>query len=136
MKPAAQKAGLAGLAIVLFGFAAYQFFWRGGGTELPSEYTIKGVCLACKQEAEAVYRSGEEEPFTCKKCGERAVYSWWYCMACNKRFIPEMMKRPDGPPKVPPMPRCPGCGSPRTGAWVPDDPTQSAKGDVPLPAWP
>lgn len=136
MPAPSKNAWLGGVAVVTLGAAVILYFARSGGSaEIPNIYTYKGVCLACKNETESKYKAGEAEPFVCGKCNQRAVYGWWYCMKCKKRFVPELM-RGSNPPRVPAMPPCFACGSPSTGAWVPEDPTQDSKGTAPLPKWP
>lgn len=128
---------LGGSVIVLFALAAYLYFSRAGAqAELPQEYTIDGVCLACQQEARITASFDEPAPSACPHCGERAVYPWMYCFDCKKRFIPNLEQRGSGPPRYPIVPSCRACGSRNVGQYVPEDPLQKPIGDAPLPEWP
>jgi hypothetical protein len=58
-------------------------------------------------------------------------------MECKKRFIPRLEIRNDGgPPRIPIVPTCTGCGSMKTCGLIVDDPLMPVEGDVPLPKWP
>jgi hypothetical protein len=107
-----------------------------GGSRLPRTTSIDGVCLNCHESGEFTYPVSQSEPLTCPKCGERAVYSWFFCHNCNRRFVPNLETHPDRPPSVPVVPVCPACGSSRTGSYIKEDPTQQPVGDAPLPKWP
>ena len=126
---------LGGIAIVLLA-AAYFFFRSGAPEALPDTYTIDGVCLECAAENRVSYKAEEHAPHTCPECAARAVYSWMYCQACKKRFVPKLEPSADGPPRFPVVPACIACGSNRTGEYVPDDPEQKPIGTAPLPAFP
>jgi len=125
-------------AAVLFVAAATLFMTRSGGAaDLPGEYAINGICLACRQECHAAYNFREPEPHTCPHCGEQAVYAWRYCAECKLRFVPRL-NRPDpaGPLRVPPFARCPVCNSSNVMAYDAEAPDQQPTGDAPLPKWP
>lgn len=125
------------VAVVLMGFAGFMFFRNSGQGEIPSDFSIHGACLACKQEVDASYKAGERLPAVCPSCGQRAVYSWLYCFDCKRRFVPRPEPAPDGgPPRMPIVPACTACGSSRTGALYPNDPEQQPIGDAELPKWP
>ena len=129
---------LGGLAILILSVAGYAFvarFWNAGG--LPTTYRISGVCLACKGDGAVEHKAGQLSPHVCAQCKQAAVYEWMYCPKCQKRFIPRLDPSRDGrPPQMPMVPLCTGCGNARTGAYIPDDPSQPVKGDLPLPPWP
>jgi DNA-directed RNA polymerase subunit RPC12/RpoP len=129
---------LGGLAVVLLALAAYLYFSRAGtGADLPDQYTINAVCLACQQEARITASMGERQPLVCPHCGERAAYSWYYCFNCNKLVIPNLEPAPGGgPPRIPIIPHCPICGA-EVGSYMPEDPLQKPTSEhAPLPKWP
>jgi len=124
--------------VVLLVAAGYLYFSRAGAeAELPQEYTVDGVCLACGQEVHVVAKITDPQPYVCSSCGERAVYTWLYCYDCNKRFVPRLQASPGGGlPNLPVIPSCSECGSSNVSQYVPADATQQAVGDAPLPDWP
>lgn len=127
---------LAIVAVAAFAFAGYLFFRGSRQAEFPSEYRISGVCLACKAEATATSKISERPPFDCLSCRKQAVFPWYFCGRCQRRFVPNL-ERSGGTVRLPIVPACPKCGSTSTGSWVPDDPEQKPGGaDLPLPAWP
>jgi hypothetical protein len=132
----AKKIVLLVVALGAFGIAGYMMFRQTGQAQLPTEYRISGVCLACKQEATATSKLSERPPFECQKCRKAAVFPWFYCGQCNKRFVPNLERRGGGPAHLPVVPACPKCGSTSTGAYFPDDPDVKPAGDLPLPTWP
>ncbi len=108
----------------------------GSGGNLPQQYSIDGVCLKCHESGQFSYSAKQDQPLVCPKCGERAVYSWFYCNACKKRFVPKLQVRADGVAVIPMVPACPACGSTDATPFIQEDPTQQPAGDTPLPAWP
>jgi len=126
-----------GLAIVVLVLAGV-FFVRGQKTtsEVPDTYSIYGVCLACKAEGQTSFAHDERAPHRCDACDEMAVYPWYYCLDCQKRFVPNLYRRdPDGPLRVPRGATCTGCGSSNVTQYI--EGMYKPVGDVtPLPAWP
>lgn len=128
-----------GGAVLLLALAVVLFAWRGGsGANLPAELTARCVCLETHQEFTLKYGVRDAPPLVNPNTGRRTVYPWWYCPECNKRFIPDLVPDPrGGPPKPPPIPSCPLCGSNRVGTWDPAIPEQAnPDGDAPLPELP
>jgi hypothetical protein len=123
----------AGVVLVLAGV----FYLRstGNARSLPDEYNIDGVCLNCHESGEFTYATEQRQPLVCPKCGERAVYSWFYCPKCRKRFVPNLERRDGGPPRLPIVPTCTECGA-MAGTYMKEDPVQDPVGDAPLPEWP
>ena len=137
MRLSARQAVLGALAavglVVAIVLAARALRAREG---LPATYMIDGVCLKCAQSGQFEYSAKADQPLKCPKCGERAVYSWMYCNACRRRFVPNLVSRADGPPALPMAPVCTACGSSNAGAYIAEDTTQQPVGDAPLPKWP
>lgn len=137
MSSTARNAAVGVIAVALIAFAVYRFGRAGGAAPIPSQYTIEGVCLACKNEVRADASLNQPQPLRCPSCGQDAVYEWMYCNACKKRFVPNLARPdPQGPPRVPVVPSCSACGSTNVTAYIPEDPTQQPVGDAPLPPWP
>lgn len=124
--------GVIGLAIVLF------VVRESPEAKYPTKVYGKGVCLETKAEIDYVREQGQYPPFVNPATGRRTVYPWWYCPACNKRFVPALIPARDGgPPRMQQPPSCPLCGSGSVGGWYPADPDQaSPAGDAPLPEMP
>jgi hypothetical protein len=128
---------LLSVAGVLLAVAAYRLFTGSRATAvLPSQYTVEGVCLACKGESRATQSVRERPPLECEKCKARALYFWFYCPDCGKQFVPELERRSEGPPALPIVIRCPGCKSARGTQYEPNDPEQKPTGKLGLPKWP
>jgi DNA-directed RNA polymerase subunit RPC12/RpoP len=129
---------LGGLAVLLIAAAAVLYAtWAGSAkAQLPRSATTLGVCLACKQECAVSHGTAEVAPFECPNCAERAVYPWYFCLDCKKRFVPALVSGPeDEYPRVQPFASCPACGSPRVRGYLSAMEPQVA-GDAPLPPWP
>lgn len=131
-----RRLGLAVLVVAIFGAAGWMFFHQRERTrKIPGTFNISGVCLNCKTSGEFTYKAGERQPLVCPKCGQRAVYQWFYCPKCRMRLVPPLEPDPaGGPPRLPLMARCPKCGTPIV-QWIPEDPDQKPIGDMPLPEW-
>lgn len=129
---------LGGLAVTITGAAGYFFFSNRGssGAVSATTYEFRGACLACKQPVQTTQHFDENFPLKCPKCGQAAVYPWYYCYQCKKRFVPELDRSGSGPPRVPMGPRCTACGSDNVGLWVEKMTTQQPTGDATLPKWP
>ncbi len=131
------KSVLLGMAAVaMLGVAVGLYLTRStGGTRIPDEFSIHGVCLETGVDVAVTYRVGERAPFVNPATGQRTVYMWYLCRDCAKRFVPPLVPDPaGGPPRPPPIPTCPLCGGSDVVAWNPDDPTQPEPvGDAPLP---
>ena len=129
---------LGAVAIVALGAAAFLYArGSGGGSMLPREYKMKGVCLACQKEGEYTIAARTAAPYKCKECGKEAVYPFYYCFNCKKRFVPDLVRlQPGGPLRLPPETKCPcpTCQSTDIGQWVADA-TQAPTGTAPLPKW-
>lgn len=137
MEDSKRKVWLTVIVVVLFAFAGYRIFF--GGTrkpQIPDEFTGYGVCLACGQEAAAVFRKEEVQPFHCQACGEDAVYLWWFCNDCGYRFVPELVREPGQPPRPTPFPYCTHCACNSVSGWDPDNPAHGPENDAKLPPWP
>lgn len=122
--------------VVILGVAAY--FTLGyfrGGNQPPSDYKTYGVCLSCEEEATVEHGASERAPFACSSCGEKAVFGWYYCQKCNKRFVPELLMQ-QGQWRQNPNPTCPNCRGSDVSAYFPIVPGQEPEGDLPLPSWP
>jgi hypothetical protein len=125
------------IAAILIAFAGYRlFFGASQRVDLPDTFTGHGVCLACEEESLIVYQKGEREPFPCEACGQRSVYAWWFCDDCRHRFVPELVRQPDEPPRPTPFPYCTRCGCRGVAGWEPDNPYMAPEGDAELPKWP
>jgi hypothetical protein len=135
---ASQRNGLlVGIAIVAVAIAGAMLFARGRATvTAPRQYSIHGICLACKAESESNHALAEYPPFVCQKCGKQAVYPWFYCQDCQKRFVPDLVRVTPGEPlRVPGWPSCP-CSNCRSSRVAQFDPIfQQPLGDAPLPKW-
>ncbi len=125
------------LTVALFGVAGYLAF-RGfsGPKGIVEKVESPGVCLACKQEVLASYKVGEAPPLVCSACGERAVFQWFYCYDCHRRFVPEPEPAPDGGFGVPMYPKCYACGCQSVQQLIPNFQEHVPSGDANLPKWP
>lgn len=131
-----KKVALGVFATLTFSFAVYLFIASGtGAAQFPTHNEIAGVCLSCKQEVRAVYDGLEVAPFSCPKCKQHAVFPWFYCTKCHKRFAATPDKS-SGQPRMPVQPRCQACGSTHFEAYYPGLTIQKVEGDAPLPKWP
>lgn len=127
---------IAGAAIVGLGALAAYFSIYGFGprTTVATQFKTHGVCLACKTDADVTADATATPPLKCPKCGEAAVYPWFYCNDCGKQFVPKLTANPGGPPQMPTWPTCPACGKSSVGQYLPGvSPTPKAV--LPLPAW-
>lgn len=133
-----QMWGLIAVVVLVAAAAAIFFRNRQKPAEMPGEFKVAGVCLACQQETTLDVPAGTRQPYVCPHCGERAVYAWLYCPKCQKRFIPALVAgAPGEPPHPPRAPVCPGCGNPDVAAYCPTDiPGEGAVAALPLPPWP
>ena len=128
-----------GGAVGILAVAVVLFVLRGGmESNLPTEVTAQCVCLETKQEFSLNYGLRDRPPLENPDTGRRTVFPWWYCQKCNKRFVPNLIPgRGGGPPRTPPIPSCPLCGSNRVGVWNPRNPESAEPdGDAPLPELP
>lgn len=126
------------ISIVALGAAVTLFALQWGGDEgLPNVYWIDGVCLACRQEAETSFTPSEQEPLKCPHCAEQAVYSWWICLDCKKKFVPRLVRAgEDGPPRRVAIPTCVECKSAKTAGFIDEFPDHEPSGIAQLPEWP
>lgn len=136
MKPAVKNGILIGIVVVAGGFAAYRLYDTSSGPSVPKDYTVQGVCLSCRAEAELTQSIRERPPFACKSCNAKSVFPWFYCPTCKKRFVPTPSKIAEGIVRLPVVPTCPGCGGNKGMSLNPTDPEQKPAGDLPLPAMP
>jgi hypothetical protein len=127
------------ISVAAISVAAYMFTSQRAGSQPGStQATTHGVCLACEQESVVQHALGEYAPFACSQCDELAVYPWFYCYECQKRFVPALHRpKPGEPLRLPMSARCPSCGGGDVGLYDPMLPTQeTVVGDVkPLPNW-
>lgn len=130
---------LAAVALVAFGAAAYFFVFAGSDTVTISDtFVTHGVCLACKWNGTVETPTGQIPPHECPQCNEAAFYPYFYCFECNVRFVPWLIQRSPGEPyRVPPMPRCPQCGSSSVMQFMPEivEDENGDYTDLPLPEW-
>lgn len=138
MSPTLKNALLAGAAAVILIAAVFLYFRPRDVAEFPTEYVVQTVCLETKQEMPVRAAMTERAPFVNPSTGRRTLYPWWFCWECKYRFVPTPIPgQGDEPPRIPPMPACPHCGSANTGSWVPEDPDAAQPaGDAPLPELP
>lgn len=137
MTPTIRNAILSVGALGAIAVAAYRFMYVSQGTaQLPVHYALTGICLACKAPATRTENITDRPPLRCNKCGQQAVYPWYHCLNCGKRFIPKLERRNAGPPRIPMIPLCVACGSSATGVLQPGETGQDVVGEAPLPAWP
>ncbi len=128
---------LVGSAVVALAVAAVLFARGRTAGQLPSQYTTRGICLACQKESESRHALTDIPPFVCPHCGKAAVYPWYYCYDCKKRFVPDLVRMEPGRPlRVPTWTSCPcpNCRSAQVTQWDPSFQGQAA-GDAPLPKW-
>ena len=135
MNDSTKSAVLGGVALVVLGGAAYLFFKPRAAVSFPTRYTIEGVCLACHAQDRVDAKLTDPPPHRCSKCGQSAIFGWYYCQDCKKRFVPNPVKSADRI-SLPVIPSCGGCGSQRVSQYASDDPEQTPAGDAPLPKWP
>ena len=128
---------LGGIAIAALAVSVVLFARGRSAGALPNQYSIRGICLACQKESQSTHGLTEEPPFVCPHCGKQAVYPWFYCFECQKRFVPDLARPGPGQPlRFPSWPSCPcpNCRSSRVGQFDPAlQPTPL--GDAPLPKW-
>jgi DNA-directed RNA polymerase subunit RPC12/RpoP len=126
------------VAVALLGFAGYRLFsTTRNPIRLPEDITTYGVCLACGQDAIVGHKLRANAPFECQRCGEMAVYPWYYCYDCMRRFVPPLGRdNPNEPAHVLPMPRCTACGCRAVAPYDPERPDQAPVEDVEPPEWP
>ena len=138
MKKEVKNALMAAVIVLAIGVVALRMFRGGGGggpAPLPTDYTIEGVCMACKAQARLTQNLRERPPFECATCKKAAVYPWMYCPDCRYRFIPNLEKSENGPPRFPVVPACTHCGKARGTGYDSRDTDQKPVGDAPLPKW-
>ncbi|MCG3127753.1 MAG: hypothetical protein CHACPFDD_02625 [Phycisphaerae bacterium] len=127
------------IGILAIGGAIWMFVAKPGAPKpFPDTLNFDGICLKCRQDVSASAKREQRAPWECPTCKERSVYPWMFCHGCKKLFIPRLEAASDGgPPKMPVVPVCTGCGGSRTGSYYPDDPEQQdVAGRVDLPKWP
>lgn len=129
-----------GAVVVLCLGGALLMFARGSSTGAPptgDEFTCIGVCMACEFDGECTYARGEPAPHKCSKCGELAVYPWFYCSECRARFVPRLGRGDTSePPRLPEVIRCPNCGHSGVMPYTPALHDAEGFTDLPLPEWP
>ncbi|TWT43629.1 hypothetical protein RAS1_00260 [Phycisphaerae bacterium RAS1] len=131
-----KKLGLGFVALVAGGVSIY-LFTRSSVGELPASYTAHGTCLSCHDfDGEVSYKSGEESPFKCPKCQADAVYPWFMCDSCHRRYVAALEPDANGTLRVKPYSPCPACGELCGHLLFPPLETVKPVGDAPLPKWP
>ena len=136
MSSGQRNAILIGVAVVALAVAVTLMARSRIAGSTPTQYTVRGICLACQAEAETTQPLAAEPPFVCPKCGKQAVYPWFFCYDCQKRFIPDLVRpRPSEPLRIPSWPSCPcsNCRSTHVGQY--DPLLHNPVGDAPLPKW-
>ena len=125
------------VAAVLIAAAVFYYYASRPSAkgEIPREIKLNGACLACRQPVRLEPKLGDPQPYTCPKCGERAVYSLFICRACGKHFVPNLERRAEGEfPALPMIPSCPACGSTNVGGYTGDETVPAD--ELILPNWP
>lgn len=137
MNAATKNGLLVVVSLALLGYAGYRLlFTRSGPFEPPRTKSGFGVCLNCKQDTAYRVDAFEPAPYRCEACGEQAVYPWMYCLHCNRRFVPDLERTGEGPPRIATFLSCPVCGCYDIIPYNPADPEQAPVGDAKLPRWP
>ena len=139
MSHAARKSLYVLLIVAAFGTTAFVLLRRGEERlAIHAQHTtIQGICLACRGEGAAQVPTTERAPHLCAKCAQTAVYPWWVCYECNRRFIPALFQpEPGGPPRIPATVACTGCQSQNVAPYLPEAQLDPPTGDLPPPAWP
>ena len=136
MDPKKKNLIMGAIIVVAGAIAIYQFFGSSAKPEFPTDYTVQGVCLACRAESPLTQGIRVRPPFDCPKCSVKAVCPWYYCPTCKKRFVPPPEKGSDGVLRMPIVPSCPGCKGTNSAGYDPSDPEQTPGGDFDLPALP
>lgn len=135
-----QRSLLLVIVLVVVAGTAGVFYLNRSGDEVrvSRDLLTSGVCLACQKEAEVEHGLEESAPFACPHCGEQAVYPWFYCEDCNRRFVPQLVRMAgSAAPTVPPAGViCTACRSAAVTQYVPGLTPEPPGDDVPLPRWP
>ncbi|MFN0135819.1 MAG: hypothetical protein ACKVS9_06840 [Phycisphaerae bacterium] len=124
--------GLSILAIVVFGLAGWRILAGSGELKMSKTFTAQGICLSCKTEGTVEYAAKTVPPYKCASCDAESFYSFWYCMDCQYRFVPDLMK--DAPRRPVPYPVCLHCNCKTVSAWIPE--LMPQRGDAKLPKYP
>ena len=137
MSSGQRNALLGVVAVAALAGAGTLFFRAAKSTSLPETFSVTGVCLSCKEESQTTHKLGERDPFECPKCHKTSVYTWSFCMDCQKRFVPNLERQVPGEPLRIPMPiRCPACGGTNVSVYQPGYiDAADIKGDLALPKW-
>ncbi len=124
--------GLATAGVLLYNYATTP----KDESPIPLTYNVQAVCLSCSKPANLTRGVTDVQPFECPACSKKAVFSWYYCYGCSKRFVPQPEVVEGQQARLPVRVTCPSCGSENVSAVSPADPTQKPSGDLPLPKWP
>jgi hypothetical protein len=127
---------LGGVALVAIAIAVVVFAKTSTKAGPSKTVQVNGICLSCQKEAQINVPTAVRPPYTCPACNKSALYAWFYCQQCGKRFIPTLERREaNGPLRIAIECRCPACGSTEVTPWDPTDPEQPDKGTATLPKW-
>lgn len=77
------------------------------GKAQDSHRPVKVSCLACKAESEVRVPLGQRFPMNCPQCGEMTATEIWWCVDCQKEFVPQARQS---------IIQCARCGGARVGA--------------------
>lgn len=125
---------LAVLGVVVIATVVF-YALQGDSLEPPQTGRLVGVNLATGKEVIMEVPTDVKYPVRDPETGEEAVYPWFFDEEAGKRFVPNLERQADGPPRIPVIPVNPHTGN--TGvAYVPEWHEESLKGDEPLPEWP
>lgn len=125
-------------AVVILVVAGWLYFSRSGDVEVLTTFELQGVSLATGEDVTANYTDQERPPLVCPTTGERSVYPWFVDPVTKRRFVPQLVPQPDGPPKLPMIPVSPdgNTGQPYYPQdWGPEVGEELGE-DYPLPEWP
>jgi DNA-directed RNA polymerase subunit RPC12/RpoP len=132
-----RNVALGAVAVVAIAAAAFLFTRSSQSAAIAKTFSFSGVCLACQKEGDFSEPLQTYPPYACPHCKKQAVYPWYYCYECKKKFVPDLIRPPQGGPLVIPASTncpCPNCRSGNVGAYS----SLMADGDTgtaPLPKW-
>lgn len=94
-----------GLLLLALAGGVYASLWARSRERVPDRFAVRLRCATCghEQDADAGYQ--QDFPWTCPRCGEKALRVLWACRACGHLFLPASDETP----------ACPKCASQRVG---------------------
>jgi hypothetical protein len=99
--------GVIAVVVIVAAIALAIRNWQGAGgsvSGLTAERDV--VCEACKEVFVMELPIEPRPPYTCQKCGKKAVYLAVRCMRCGNVYAYHLDDE---------QPKCPACGSPEAG---------------------